>query len=136
MSLSSLLAHPRFLPRLLLTDAVVTGVTALQLLIAADWLQPLLQLPTGLLRGAGLVLVPFVVFVFELSRRRPPAPHAVSAVIAINVAWVFASVWVVVGGVFQPGVMGIVFVLLQAMVVALFAGLGWLGLRRIRTAYA
>lgn len=136
MTLRPLLAHPRFLPRLLLVDAAASGATALLLVAAADLLAPALQLPAGLLRGAGVVLLPFVALVFGLSRQAAPAPAAVAAVVAVNFAWVAASVWVAFGGSWQPSLAGIAFVLAQALAVLAFADLGWIGLRARRIAPA
>lgn len=125
-------AHPRFLARVLQVDAVATGATALLLATGADLLAPWLQLPAALLRGAGLGLVPFVVAIALLSRRERIPPRAMAAVVAINAAWVLASVWLVVAGPVQPSVLGTVFVLAQAGAVAVFAELGWFGLRAMR----
>lgn len=134
MNVRTLIAHPRFLQRLLITDAVATGATAALLLGAADALAPLLQLPAGLLRGAGAVLVPFVAWVALLARQARPARAAMAAVVAINVAWVAASVWVAFGGAWAPSTLGVAFVLVQAAAVLAFADLGWFGLRATRTA--
>lgn len=136
MNLRNLVAHPRFLPRVLLVDAVATGATAALLLVGAEFLQPLLNLPAALLRGAGLFLVPFVACVVALSWMPRVPPRAMTAVVAINAAWVVASVWLVVGGPFQPSVLGTAFVLMQAAAVAVFADLGWFGLRAARRAHA
>lgn len=136
MNLRKLLAHPRFLPRLMLVDAVATGATAALLIAGADLLAPLLQLPAGLLRGAGLLLVPFVGLVYGLSRRATPPRGAVAAVVAINFAWVAASAWVAFGGPWQPSLLGVGFVLAQAFAVLAFADLGWFGLRATRAAHA
>jgi hypothetical protein len=136
MNFRNLLAHPRFLSRVLLVDAVATGATAALLLLGAEFLQPLLQLPVSLLRGAGWFLVPFVACVAALARTAQVPPRAMAAVVAINAAWVVASVWLVVGGPFQPSVLGTAFVLMQAAVVAIFADLGWFGLRAGRRASA
>ena len=137
MTFRQIAAHPRFLPRVLLVDAVASGATALLLVAAADLLAPVLQLPAGLLRGAGAVLLPFVALVYGLSRRAVPAPSAVAAVVAINLVWVAASVWVAFGGTWQPSLAGIGFVLAQALAVLAFADLGWFGLHaRRRVAHA
>ena len=136
MNIRTLFAHPRFLPRVLLVDAVATGATAVLLLAGAEFLQPLLQLPVVLLRGAGLFLVPFVACVAVLSRMQQVPPRAMAAVVAINAAWVVASIWLVVGGPFQPSILGTAFVLMQAAVVAVFADLGWFGLRAVPHARA
>lgn len=136
MTLRQTLAHPRFLPRLLLVDALASGATAVLLVAAADLLAPLLQLPAGLLRTAGVVLLPFVAVVYGLSRQAAPARDAVATVVAVNFAWVAASVWVAFGGDWQPSVAGIAFVLGQALAVLAFADLGWIGLRATRSAAA
>ena len=128
MSIRSLIAHPRFLPIVLRVDALLTGATALALLAGAGILQPFLQLPAPFLRGAGLSLVPFVAFVFALSRRSVPPRAAVSAVVAINVAWVLASAGLLLAGPFQPSALGTAFVVFQAVVVAALADLGYFGL--------
>lgn len=136
MNLRKLLAHPRFLPRLMLVDAIASGATAALLIAAADLLAPMLQLPGGLLRGAGVVLVPFVAWVYGLSRQASPPRAAVAAVVAINFAWVVASAWVAFGGPWQPSLFGVGFVLAQAFAVLAFADLGWFGLRATRAAHA
>lgn len=136
MNLRTFLDHPRLLQRVLLMDAIATGATAVKLVLAADWLAPLFALPAPLLRGAGLLLVPFVLFIVMLSSRHAVPRGAMAAVVAINAAWVVASVWLVAAGPYQPSVLGIAFVLLQATVVAVFAELGWIGLRRSARASA
>lgn len=136
MNLRKLSAHPRFLARLLQVDAVATGATALLLLVGADALAPLLQLPAPLLRGACVFLVPFVIAIALLSRRERIPPRAMAAVVAVNFAWVAASVWLVVAGPVEPNVLGTVFVLAQAAAVLVFAELGWFGLRGRRVAHA
>lgn len=136
MNLRNLIAHPHFLSRVLLVDAVATGATAALLLVGAEWLQPLLNLPVALLRGAGLFLVPFVICVAAMSRMQQVPSRAMAAVVAINATWVVASIWLVVGGPYQPSVLGIAFVLMQAAAVAVFADLGWFGLRATRRVQA
>ena len=51
--------NPIFLRRVLLLDAVATGATALLAVALAGPLAGWLGLPVGLLRGAGLILIPF-----------------------------------------------------------------------------
>ncbi|MEZ0471672.1 hypothetical protein [Luteimonas salinilitoris] len=134
MSLQRTFASPNFLPRLLLVDGLATGATALLLLTAADMLAPLLQLPAGLQRIAGLICLPFVAWVLALSRRASVPRGAMTAVIAINFAWVAGSAWVAFGGTWQPSPFGVAFVTAQALVVLAFAELGWFGLRASRRA--
>jgi hypothetical protein len=51
-------------------------------------------------------------------------------VVALNIAWVIASVVVLLGGVIEPTSVGIAFVVFQALVVAGLAELQVFGLRR------
>lgn len=129
MSVRHIVANPRFLPRLLQVDGLASGATAVLLLTGAGILAPLLQLPAGLLRMAGVLLVPFVAWVLMLSRSNPVSRRAIVAVVAVNFAWVAASAWVAFGGPWQPNALGIAFVSAQALVVLAFAELGWMGLR-------
>lgn len=132
MPMRPFFSHPRFLPRLLMVDATATGATALLLIAGAEALSPLLALPAALLRGAGWFLVPFVAWIATMSRRDRVPRRAMSAVVAINVAWVAASLWLVVGGRYAPSALGMAFVLTQAAAVAVFADFGWCGLRAMR----
>lgn len=121
-----------FLRRALALDAVATGATALLLLAGGGLLAAPLGLPEGLLRGAGLFLVPFVALVgWSASRAVPPRP-VVRAIIALNVAWVIASLALLVTGRVAPSALGIAFVIAQALAVGVFAELQILGLRRTR----
>lgn len=132
MSMQQRFANPRFLPGLLQVDGLATGATALLLLVGAEMLAPLLGLPSGLLRIAGAVLVPFVAWVLLLSRRRPVPGSAMAVVVAINIAWVAASAWVAFGPTWQPTALGVAFICAQALAVLAFAELGWIGLRATR----
>lgn len=129
MSLKRLVSDRRFLPRLLRVDAAATGATGLLLLTAAGTLAPLLNLPVGLQRIAGAICVLFAAWLLLLARREGPSRGAMKAVVAVNVAWVVASVWVAFGGFWQPSLFGVAFVMAQALVVLAFADLGWFGLR-------
>lgn len=128
--------HPDFLRRVLLLDVVLTGATGLMLVAGASMLAPLLALPEPLLRGAGALLIPFVAFVWWLSRRPAIRRAAVWAVIAINLLWVIESMWLLVAGHVLPNALGVAFVLFQAVVVALLAGLQVLGVSRTTPATA
>lgn len=125
-----------FLHRALSLDAAATGATAALLLAGAGWLAGPLGLPAGLLRGAGLVLVPFVALVAWAGLRPVPPASAVLAVIGLNAAWVVASILLLVGGWVAPTALGTAFVVAQALVVGAFAELQLLGLRRTRTSAA
>lgn len=123
--------HPSsFLRNALTADAAASGATALLLIVAAGILEPWLGLPTALLRGAGLVLLPYVAFVAFIATRASPAAGAVWTVIAMNAAWTAASLLLLVSGWVAPTVLGYVFVVAQAAVVAGLGELQYMGLRR------
>ena len=119
-----------FLRNVLLLDAVATGATAVLALAGASLLGPLLGIPSGLLFWAGVALVPFVAMVFAVSRRQTVSRAMMVEIIAINVLWVVASFGLLVSGAISPNLLGIAFVSAQAVAVALFAELQYVGLRR------
>ena len=119
-----------FLRRALIIDAVVTGVTALLLVFAAGMLAPWLEVPESLLRYAGIVLIPFVVYVAVVARHEVVPRVSVLAIIGLNFAWVAASLWLLLGGPVQPNAFGYAFIIAQALAVALFAEVQYVGLRR------
>jgi hypothetical protein len=119
-----------FLRRALQADAVMSGAAALLLLIGANVLEPLLGLPVSLLRYAGVLLVPFVLFVAFVAIRAEVSRPAVWAIIVANAAWTAASLLLLVSGLVTPAALGYLFVVVQAAAVAIFAELQLIGLRR------
>lgn len=118
------------LRRALLADALVSGATGLLMAGGVPLLAGLLALPEPLLRYAGLALMPFAVFVTLLARRTPISRGAAWAVVGINVLWAVDSVALLFTGWVAPNLLGVGFVVAQAIVVAGFAWLQALGLRR------
>ena len=121
--------HSPFLRNALLIDAVASGGTGLLMIAGAGLLEGLLGLPAALLRGAGLVLVPYVAFVVWTGTREPIPGAAVWAIIAANAAWAIASAFLLMGSL-TPTLLGYVFVIGQALVVALLGELQYVGLKR------
>ena len=119
-----------FLRRALLLDAVASGATALLAIVAAGFLEGLLGLPAALLRGAGLVLLPYVAFVIFAGTREAISRSAVWAIIIANGLWALASVLLLFSGLVAPTILGYAFVIGQAAVVALLGELQYIGLRR------
>jgi hypothetical protein len=111
-------------------DTVVTGANGLAYLVAAGPLSDLFGLDATFLRGIGLFLLAFTVFVWRVSARTAPAPGAVRAVVAVNVAWVLGSLALAALGLGSPSTAGTVWTVLQAAVVGVFAELQILALRR------
>jgi hypothetical protein len=130
-AMSATSAQPStFLRRALVLDAVASGATALLVIAAAGLIDGLLGLPAALLRGAGLVLVPYVAFVVFVATRARIEPAAVWVIIACNALWAVASFLLLLSGQLAPTGLGIAFVAAQAIVVALLGELQYMGLRR------
>jgi hypothetical protein len=119
-----------FLRRALVVDALASGLTGALMLVGASTLAPMLGLPTALLQGAGLVLLPYVAFVASVAARTHISTPAVWAVIVCNVAWTVASVALLIDGFVTPTALGTVFVIGQALAVAALGGLQYMALRR------
>jgi hypothetical protein len=119
-----------FLRRALVVDAAASGLTAALMLVGAGTLAPMFGLPTALLQGAGLVLVPYVAFVAIVAARAHIPTAAVWAIIAINAVWTVASFALLIDGFVAPTTLGTVFVIGQALAVAALGGLQFVALRR------
>jgi hypothetical protein len=113
----------------LLVDAVCSGVMGIGLVLMAQMLAGLLQLPATLLKEAGFVLIPFAAFVAWLSLRQHPGPWAVRAVIGVNIVWVADSILLLFTDRVEPNALGSAFIIGQAVAVGLFAALEYMGLR-------
>lgn len=124
-----------FLRRVLLADTLVSGATGLLMLLGAGLLTDMLDLPTALLRTAGLILLPYALFVIYVATRSSQ-PAAVWAVIVINALWAVDSIVLLLSGWVTPNALGYAFVLVQAVAVAVFAELQYVGLRRATPAIA
>jgi hypothetical protein len=125
-----------FLRQGLLADAIITGATGLVMFFGAGILASLLELPEALLRYAGLALFPFVAYVAYIATRERLHRSAVWAVILINALWVAASIVLLLSGWVAPNALGSLFVIVQALAVAVFADIQYLGVRRAMTTVA
>jgi len=130
-TLSPLANTGTFLRNVLLADALVSGATGALMALAAGVLEPILQVPATLLRIAGLALLPYAAFVAMLARRDVPPRGMVWAVVACNALWAIDCVALLFTGWIDPSLLGVAFVLMQAVVVAAFAELQVVGLRRL-----
>ena len=110
-------------------DALVTGANGIAYLAAAGVLDSLLGLPASLLRGAGAFLVLFAAAVWLVAARPAISHRAAGAVIAANAVWAIDSVVALAAGWWSPSTAGAVWIAMQAVVVAAFAGLQLTGLR-------
>ncbi len=109
------------LRRILLVDAATSGFVGLLLLAAAPGLTELWGLPALLLRIAGVAMVLWGVVLIDLCRRGTIPSAPVRVVIAVNWAWLAASVLLLVSDWIEPTEFGFGFVAGQAAIVAAFA---------------
>jgi hypothetical protein len=121
-----------FLRRALLADAAFSGAAGFLLLASAALLAPLLGLPSALLSWTGALLLPWAAVVCWLGLRPGLPVAAVLGVVALNAAWVVASLLLLVSGWVQPGTLGVAAVIIQAVVVAIFAEVQAIALFRAR----
>lgn len=129
--------HPSlFLRRALLADAVVSGAMALLLTFGAGVLTSLLNLPEALLLESGLFLMAYAAFVGLLGSRAAMPKALVLLVIVGNALWTLASVALLMSGAVSPNLLGMAFVVMQAVAVGMFAELQFIGLRKSATAMA
>ena len=120
-SVATSVANSTFLRRVLLLDAITSGGMGVLFLVAAGALESLLGLPATLLHGVGLFLIPFAGFLVWLAPHASERQAIVRFVAAGNVLWIVASVLLLASGRVNPTPFGIGFVVLQALVVAIFA---------------
>jgi hypothetical protein len=119
-----------FLRAALLIDAIASGLTAALLVAGADALRDWLGLPVALMREAGLILAFYVAFVVFAATRVQISTAAVWAIIACNALWTLASFAIVETGMVVPTMLGLVFVIGQALAVLGLGGLQLFALRR------
>jgi hypothetical protein len=111
-------------------DALVSGTFGALLLLAGPLLTDFLGAPLTLLWPVGAVALAYAVALW-LAERRPRIDAATAwTVIALNIGWAGASVLLLVLGALPLTTLGVGFVVLQAIVVAGFADLQFVGLRR------
>jgi hypothetical protein len=99
---------------LLAVDAAFCLVGAIVLVVLAGDLASAMKLPEALLRGAGIVLLPWAAFVGWCATRNPPSRRAVLAVVVLNGVWVADSLLLLGSGWVMPNGVGTAFILAQA----------------------
>src|SRR5262245_13259737 len=125
------LSQPSSLLRLaLLADAAVSGATGLAMMVGAGYVDALLGVPAALLRYAGLSLLPFAALVVFVATRERVSRPAAGAIVAYNALWAVDSFALTISGWIAPTALGYAFIAFQAIVVAAFAGLQYIALRK------
>lgn len=125
-----------FLRNVLFADALVSGAAGILMMLGAPLLAPLLGLPAELLFWARIALVPFVAVLVVIARRATVSKLVMIDIIIINALWVIGSFGLLVSGLVAPNLLGIAFVTAQALTVAVFAELQFVGIRRAAVATA
>lgn len=125
----SIFASPRFLPRVLWADALVSALTGLLHLAASGSLSQLTGLPTALLTGTGLFYLVYAATVGWMASR-DPSPRALVMLVAVgNIAWGLACIGLLAAGTWPTTALGNAWVMVQALAVIVLGELQWLGLR-------
>ncbi len=106
------------------------------MMLGSGVLEEFLGLPLGLMRYAGLSLLPFAALLVYLATREQLSPPVVWAVIVLNALWTADSFLLLLTGWVAPTELGYAFVVIQALGVALFAVLEYFGLKKAGTSTA
>jgi hypothetical protein len=112
----------------LLLDAMASGAMGIVMAAAPGFIARLLNLPNGFVLYIGLFLIGFAATLLVL--RRYPQPTLIWLVILGNIGWVIASIVLLFTSLIAPNTLGVIFIVAQAAVVALFAELEFIGQRR------
>lgn len=126
----------RFLKLALIADALVSGAVAALQLVAAAWLSELLNLPKPLLIDTGVFLVGYTILLVLLARSTTVWSLIIGVVIIGNIGWAIACIGLLASGSVSPNVLGMAFVIVQAVAVLVFAAMEYSGLRESKSANA
>jgi hypothetical protein len=119
-----------FLRRALLADAATTGASGMLLMLGARFLDRLLGVPAAFNYYGGLALLPYAAHLAYLATRKSLPRPLIWAVIAANLLWSSHSVALLLTGWIGPTEVGRYLIIVQALIVAVFAEAQYLGLRR------
>lgn len=118
----------------LLADAVVSGAVAAQQLAFTGPLAELTLLPAALLSGTGLFMVGYTALLLLLWRAPRVLPWLIKFIVAGNIGWGLACLYLLAGQVVPFNGWGQALLLVQAAGVMVLAGWEALGLRRCEAA--
>jgi len=122
-----------FLRHALLLDAGASGALGLVMAAAPGFIGRLLNLPTPFVLYIGIFFVAFALTLFVLARQARPAPALVWLIILGNAGWALASIAILFTHLIVPNTLGIIVIAGQALAVAVFAELEFIGQRRLTT---
>ena len=129
---SSVLASPRFLPRVMAFDAASCTLTGAAQLGFTDVLARLTGLPGGLLAGTGVFLLAYAAVAAWVASRQP-APRMLIGLISLgSFGWVAGCIVLMAAGPFALTALGMAWLGAQAVIVLVLAEAQWMGLRATR----
>ncbi len=111
-------------------DAVASAAVGLLTCLLARPLDEVIGAPPAWVLGIGLFMLAYGVIIGLLSARPRLARGAVWFIVIGNTLWALESVLLTFSGWITPGTLGVALLLTQAAVVALFAELQFIGMRR------
>jgi hypothetical protein len=117
----------RLLRVVLRVDAIASGMSGLGFLGTKEFL----GLPWAFALPTGVLLLVFAAGVWLAASPRVLSTRAVATIIGLNLAWVIASVVVLVAGLLPLTTLGVAYAIAQAVAVAVLADLEYMGLRKI-----
>jgi hypothetical protein len=118
-----------FLRTVLFLDAT-RRVATCALTVAAPQLSSMTRIPGGTLWPTGLSLLPIAAVIALVALRRPPPLPGVWLVVLGSAGWAIGS-FVLFDGGLAPNALGVAFIAVQAIAVALLAGREPIGPRRM-----
>jgi hypothetical protein len=125
----NVMSNATLLTRTLTANAVFSALSGVVLAVfsvpLADWL----GIPTWIAIAVGVGLVGFAASVYSIARN--PKPALVKQVIASDIGWVVGAAVLIIGFPDAMSTEGLWTLGLVSLVVADFAVLQWLGLRRV-----
>lgn len=130
----SIFASSRFLPRVMAADALSCAATGALQLGLTDALARLTGLPAALLIGTGVFLLAYAALAAWMASRPVPPRRLVGLVVVGNLAWAVGGVALLASGLVAHTLLGVAWVLAQAVAVIVLAELQWMGLRATRPA--
>jgi hypothetical protein len=120
----------KFLRATLLVDAATCAAMGLLMTLFTTRLGDFMALPEPLIFYAGLSLFPFSGLFLYVATRGKTAAFLVWVIVLGNGLWTLGSILILLSGWVTPNIFGLCFVLFQAAVVAVLAGLEFIGLKR------
>lgn len=116
----------------LVADAVATVATGALLAAGGSFLAGLTGLSATATLPLGLFLIAFAAFVGWVGMQQQTPRGAALLIVIVNAAWVVGSLIVLLAGTWALTLLGVAFVIAQAIAVAALAALQWVGLGRAR----